>query len=127
MQKIKSVLLVDDDPASNYLAQLLFKRLAMVEHLSVAANGKEALDYVMEHLEQSSFPELILLDINMPLMDGFEFIEQFQRLPFYSRSRVVLLSSSVSFKDKEKAAHFQLAEFINKPLTREKLAKIIQN
>ncbi len=125
MEKVKSVLLVDDDPASNYLAQLLLKRLNTIEHISVAHNGKEALDYVIEQKAANSLPDLILLDINMPLMDGFEFMEQFQQLPYHTQSRVVLLSSSVSSRDTEKAAHYQLDAFINKPLTKEKLSKLM--
>lgn len=126
MQQIRSVLLVDDDPASNFLAQLLLRKLETVEHVSVAGNGKEALDFINENFGKSNFPDLILLDINMPLMDGFEFMEHFQQLPFNNLTRVVLLSSSVSSKDVQKAASYQVRDFINKPLTKEKLALIMQ-
>lgn len=126
MQQIKSVLLVDDDPASNFLARLLLRKLKTVEHVSVAENGKEALDYIIENSGKKSFPDLILLDINMPLMDGFEFMDHFQRLPFKNLTRVVLLSSSISSKDLQRAAAYKVEDFINKPLTKEKLALIMQ-
>lgn len=126
MQQINHVLLVDDDPASNFLAQLLLRKLGAVAHVSVAANGKEALDYISRQHGKSGFPDLILLDINMPLMDGFEFMDHFQQIPGHHLTRVVLLSSSVSSKDAQKAARYQFKGFINKPLTKEKLAHIIE-
>lgn len=126
MQQIRSVLVVDDDPASNFLTQLLLRKSGTVAHVAVAANGKEALDYVTEHRGKNGFPDLILLDINMPLMDGFEFLYHFQQLPYNHLTRVVLLSSSVSSKDAQKAAKYQVKDFINKPLTKEKLALIMK-
>lgn len=126
MQQIKSVLLVDDDPASNFLAQLLLRKLDKVLHVSVTANGKEALDYLREQHGKSSFPDLILLDINMPIMDGFEFMDHFQQLPLNQLPRVVILSSSVSPKDAQRAMDYRVNGFINKPLTKERLAQILQ-
>jgi len=126
MQQIKKVLLVDDDPTSTFLAQLLLRKLSTVEHVSVAANGKDALDYLIGSQEKGNLPDLILLDINMPLMDGFEFMDHFQQLPFHNAARVVLLSSSVSSKDLQKAADYHIRDFINKPLTKEKLSLLMQ-
>lgn len=127
MQQINKVLLVDDDPASNFLAQLLFRKIGTVSHVSVAANGKEALDFISKQHGKCGLPDLILLDINMPLMDGFEFMDHFQQLPGHHLTRVVLLSSSVSSRDAQKAAKYQFKGFINKPLTKEKLAHIIES
>lgn len=119
--------MVDDDPASNFLAQLLLRKHKTIEHVSVAGNGKEALDYIKESSGKNGFPDLILLDINMPLMDGFEFMDHFQQIPSNNVTRVVLLSSSVSSRDLQKAAAYKLNDFINKPLTKEKLAQIMQS
>lgn len=126
MQQIKSVLLVDDDPASNFLAQLLLRKLDMNVHVSVTANGKEALDYLREQRGKRNFPDLILLDINMPIMDGFEFMDHFLQLPLNQQPRVVMLSSSVSPKDAQRAVDYRVEDFINKPLTKEKLALLMQ-
>jgi CheY-like chemotaxis protein len=123
MRQIKSVLLVDDDPASNFISQLLLQKSGAVDQITIAGNGQEALDYILQ--QDNNYPDLILLDINMPQMDGFEFMEQFQQLPHASCSRVVVLSSSVSSKDLQTAASYKIKDFINKPLTKEKLANIM--
>lgn len=125
MQQVNSVLLVDDDPASSYLGQLLLKRLGTVEHITLKSNGKEALDFLKE-CGQDEIPDLILLDINMPMMDGFEFMEHFQLLPLVTPVRVVMLTSSVSAKDVQAAESFRIKDFINKPLTKEKLVQLIE-
>lgn len=127
MQQIKNVLLIDDDPASNYIAQLLLRKSGAVEEITVAANGQEALNYIMQHGSANGYPDLILLDINMPQMDGFEFMEHFQHLPFAASVRVVVLSSSVSSKDLKTASAYKIKDFVNKPLTKEKLAQLIEN
>jgi CheY-like chemotaxis protein len=124
MQKIKNVLLVDDDPASNFLTQLLLEDMDIVEQISVTTNGKEALDYVKAHCGQNTCPDLILLDINMPLMNGFEFLDHFQHLPVDHPIQVVMLTSSASPKDVEKAQSYKISDFVNKPLTEEKLQSI---
>jgi CheY-like chemotaxis protein len=126
MQQIKSVLLIDDDPASNYIAQLLLRKSGAVEEITVAANGQEALDYIVQQCNGNDYPNLILLDINMPQMDGFEFMEQFQQLPIAASIRVAVLSSSVSTKDLKTASDYKIKDFINKPLTKEKLAQLIK-
>lgn len=125
MQQANSVLLVDDDPASSYLGHFLLKKLGVFKHITLKSNGKEALDF-LKACEQDEFPDLILLDINMPLMDGFEFMENFQLLPLVVPARVVMLTSSVSEKDVQAAERFQIKDFINKPLTKEKLARLME-
>ena len=125
MPAFRKILLVDDDEASNFLTQLLLKKAGVTSEVNVTANGREALAFLQQCREGQS-PDLILLDINMPLMNGFEFLEQFQQLPVAAGTRVVLLSSSVSDKDLEAASRFRISEFINKPLTRERLQQLLQ-
>ena len=126
MQQIQSVLLIDDDPASNYIAQLLLRKSGAVKEITVAANGQEALEYIEQRCNGKGYPDLILLDINMPKMDGFEFMEHFQQLPCAASIRVVVLSSSVSTRDQQTATEYHIKDFINKPLTKEKLAQLIE-
>ena len=77
MDKYKKILLVDDDETSNFLNELLIKGMDIVEEVSIASNGQEALNYLEN--ESGSFPQLIFLDLNMPVMDGFEFLEAFEK------------------------------------------------
>ena len=127
MKKVKSILLVDDDSTSNFMAQLLLEDLNVAEHISTTLNGQEALDYIQIHCTVDTCPNLILLDINMPVMNGFEFLEHFQQLPVSNQIRVVMLTSSVYHKDMEKAKDYQINHYISKPLTTEKLQEIFSD
>lgn len=127
MKKLKSVLLVDDDSTSNFMAQLLLEDLNIAEQISTTLNGQEALDYIQIHCAAGNCPNLILLDINMPVMNGFEFLEYFRRLPVSSQIQVVMLTSSVYHKDLEKAKSYQINYYVSKPLTTEKLKEIFSD
>lgn len=127
MQKIKNILLVDDDPASNFLAQLLLEEFGFTEeNVVVKSNGKEAIDYILHECNSKEIPDLIFLDINMPVMDGFEFLDEFKTVPLLKAVKIVLLTSSVSARDYDKAKEYVLFDYINKPLTEEKLHKILE-
>jgi CheY-like chemotaxis protein len=126
MRKLNRILLVDDDDTTNFLHQYLFNNMKLVEHVDVALNGKEALDFI-EDYDLESLPDLILLDINMPYMDGFEFLDKYQQLDNERKVGITLmmLSTSVNPKDIEKSQHYpQQINFIDKPLTKEKITTI---
>jgi CheY-like chemotaxis protein len=127
MKKVKSILLVDDDSTSNFMAQLLLEDLNVAEHISTTLNGQEALDYIQTHSTADTCPNLILLDINMPVMNGFEFLEHFRQLPVSNHIQVVMLTSSVYHKDMEKAKSYQINYYVSKPLTTEKLQEIFSD
>lgn len=127
MEGLKIILLVDDDEASLYLNQRLLNRLGIEVEVLIARNGQEALDIMKKLCEQEQCPELILLDINMPVMDGFEFLEQLQNLADFHDSslKIVLLSSSIHHQDLAKAKKYPVMDYIEKPLTKEKLLKFL--
>lgn len=123
---IPYILLVDDDDDCNAFTIRILEKLNLGERVEVACDGVEALDL----LSQSSIlPNLILLDINMPRMNGWEFLEAFyQTYPSNTDQCVVIAMVSVSLNpdDQEKAKSKNLL-LINKPLTPEKLKKLIEN
>ncbi|HYG38358.1 MAG TPA: response regulator [Cytophagales bacterium] len=121
---MKKVLLVDDDPVANFLHEDLIKRCLMSE-VEVANNGMEALDKINAGLEIKSFPDLILLDINMPIMDGFEFLEAFDKIPEKPPVKIVILSSSISPRDISSAQKYNIEGYINKPLSFSKLQEAL--
>lgn len=122
MEKLSSVLLVDDDTTNNFLNQLLFNNLSLTDRLLLAENGEEALALLPE-LEG---PALILLDIKMPRMNGFEFLEAYQRLPASQQATVVVLTTSLDANDLARLTHLPVAHVATKPLTMEKLEMMLQ-
>ncbi len=134
MEKIKCILLVDDDPTTNFLNEELISDLEIAEQIHVAYNGQEALDFInlegkYQGLDRKDHarPNLIFLDINMPLMDGFEFLTHYEKLPKSKKADVVIvfLTTSDSQKDKLQAVSNNLIfEFIEKPLRKNELLKI---
>lgn len=129
MSKLSSILLVEDDHITNFLNERLLRKLDLAEDIKVALNGKEALKQIQEQvISHSGFPELILLDINMPVMDGFEFLQRFKELPYDKKEEVtiVVLTTSNNPNDLNKLNELGNSNFVNKPLTEEKLNVIIK-
>lgn len=125
------ILLVDDDQTTNYLNQLLLKRLAITDKLLVAQNGQEALQALQlyqQHPAESAEPVLVLLDVKMPVMDGFEFLDAYEQLPAAAKPEavIVMLTTSLHPQDLERMQQLNIAGFLNKPLTKEKVDGILQ-
>ncbi len=130
MNQISCTLLVDDDSINNFINQQLIEDLAVTQSLCLASNGLEALEYLKKNCEQDkACPDLILLDINMPVMDGFEFLEEFStlQLPNKEKIKVVMLTTSTSHKDAQRLKEFKIDGFINKPLTEAKILELVKN
>lgn len=132
MKKFKRILLVDDDDTSNLLTTMIISDMNIAEEVDIACNGEEALSHIINNCQsiqvQAKCPELILLDINMPVMDGFEFLEAYKsKMNLCNNIPVVMLSSSSNSKDYEKAQSFNVKGYIVKPLNEEKLQKVLAN
>lgn len=126
-RKLRSVLLVDDDFTSNLLSETIIKRLDITEDIAVADNGEDAFQYIKETCFSDRCPELILLDIHMPILNGFEFLEAYKLLKSFNNKIVLAILTSSSFeKDIEAAKDLGVDDFIIKPLTSEKLLDLIQ-
>lgn len=131
-KKFNKVLLVDDDDISNYLTEVLIQKLDFSGDIEVYKNGEEALNYIRECFHNQSenvCPELVILDINMPVMDGFEFLEEFEKLQKNNNRDipVVMLTTSNYNNDIQKAKKYKVAGFVNKPLTEEKFLEILNH
>jgi CheY-like chemotaxis protein len=130
MQKLSCALLVDDDQTTNYLNRLLISRLEITDKLLVALNGQEALELVKTHCRDATpdCPALILLDVKMPVMDGFQFLEAFDQLPLPEKDCIiiVMLTTSLHPQDVDRVQRLNIAGFLNKPLTKEKLNDVLK-
>ncbi|CAN5223273.1 response regulator [soil metagenome] len=131
-KRFNKVLLVDDDDISNYLTEVLIQKLNFSGDIEVYKNGEEALNYIrncMYHHDTLQCPELVILDINMPVMDGFEFLEEFEKLQRNNNIDipVVMLTTSNYNNDIQKAKKYKVAGFVNKPLTEEKFLEILNH
>jgi len=131
MKTLRSIMLVDDNDTSNFLNERLLKRMAITGQIKILSNGKQAFDYLEQLCNQFNpdadvKPELILLDINMPVLDGFEFLELYQTLDeqFRQDILVAILSTSNHPQDTSKANEFN-AYYIIKPLTIEKVETLL--
>jgi CheY-like chemotaxis protein len=131
MRKLNKILLVDDDSTSNFLTQMILEDLQVTDTIIVKKNGQEALDYIHDICikKGESCPELIFLDINMPIMDGFELLDEMNRLKQLRNdghhTTVVLLTTSNNPKDIEKAKTYNITHYIEKPLTEDSIRNLL--
>ncbi|CAD5268671.1 MULTISPECIES: response regulator [unclassified Imperialibacter] len=118
------IILVDDDEISNFLSISLIRKIDPEIEIIPFKNGKEALDYLKNEGLSKRKSNLILLDIRMPVMNGFEFLEEIRNtnLKIKDSMRVVMLSSSDNPRDLEKAKSFEVLGYINKPLKEESIS-----
>lgn len=129
MTKIECAVLIDDDSITNFLNEELIKELGVSEKVKVFEDGRGALNYINENcIKSNKCPELILLDINMPVMDGFEFLKVFNSLEFENKEdvKIIMLTTSSNSKDFEQAKKLSVKDYITKPLTPEKLMPVLQ-
>jgi CheY-like chemotaxis protein len=131
MHKLAKVLLVDDDATTNFLNTRLLIHLEVAEQLLVAQNGVEALrtlEQTYSALPDPAGPILVLLDLNMPVMNGLDFLETYQQHPLAQKCSlvIVMLTTSEHSRDLERIKALPLAvDILPKPLTREKVETIL--
>ena len=129
MPALPTILLVDDDYTVNFLNTKLLRHLDPAVEVLTALNGREALDLLRTHCQPRtpSCPALVLLDVKMPVMDGFEFLEAYQQLPAaqWEGVVVVMLTSSASPRDIARLQGLPVAGFLSKPLTEAKVAQVV--
>lgn len=133
--KLNSILLIDDDEGTNFINKRVIQKADIAEEVVTTYNGSEALDYLCNQGQFENpgkpFPQpmLILLDINMPIMDGWEFLDAYHKLHESQKSKIIIVMLTTSFNpdDSKRAGECtDISGFKNKPLTIDTLNDIIQ-
>lgn len=126
-----SVLLVDDDEINNFISIKLIKKALLNTEIMACLNGKFAIDqlYEIQRKDPAKLPDYILLDINMPIMNGWEFLDEYKRLNIdpSGKTKIYIISSSVFSNDINKARSYPLVkDFISKPLNVDKIVELFR-
>ena len=129
-RKLNCVLLVDDDEATNFYHQIIINEAGIADKISVAESGIEALEYLLrDDKENFPMPDLIFLDINMPAMNGWEFLEEYKKLMDELGKSVIvmMLTTSLNPDDRLRATSIpEISGFQNKPLKAETVQEIVK-
>ena len=134
MKSINCILLVDDDESDNFFHTLTIKEAEFCNQIKVVTDGRYALDYILNALKNDQpnefpKPDIIFLDINMPRMSGFDFLDEYIQLDerFTLDILIIMLTTSLSPYDMEKAMKYKVVkDYRNKPLTTEMLQEITE-
>jgi CheY-like chemotaxis protein len=128
--KYNAVMLIDDNEIDNLINQKIIESSSICNHIFTHTGGKSAIEFLKNAEKiaasgnKSLMPEVIFLDIDMPLMDGFQFLDEFENLSENIRNhcKIVMLTSSINSKDVKKSKRYtNVREYINKPLTKDSL------
>ena len=126
MKKCELVLLIDDNDLDNYVNKSVIEKLDIAYEIKVLKNGLEAINYLKTLLEVDRFPDLIFLDLNMPVVNGFEFLKQYNALKKTGNKeiKIVVLTSSSSDVDYSTAKSLGCSAYLEKPLTKAKISEV---
>ena len=128
METFKKVLLIDDDDIVNSINSVIIKHARFASEVETVNNVPNAIEFLNRAKTNDDVPEVIFLDLNMPDLDGWDFMEEYQKLEINGRAKVIMLTSSISVKDEERASSSQqIAAFISKPLSPELLENIYKS
>jgi CheY-like chemotaxis protein len=128
MNNVHCAMLIDDDAPTNFFHREVLLQAHFTKNILVFEQASLAIEYLLDQNREGALPEVIFLDLNMPGMDGWEFLEVYQEKvrPLYPKIRlIVMLTTSENPDTREKARKYDVLDtFMTKPLTDEKLNKL---
>ena len=127
MKEINLVCLIEDDPIHVFLSKKYIEMTGVIKNVLIYNNGKDAFDNLKAMFTSGQeLPELILLDLNMPIWDGWQFLEEFTKIPIDKVITIYILTSSLIKEDLENAEKYGLkGNYIVKPISLAKLKKVL--
>jgi len=127
MKTIKNICIIDDDPIYIFAVKRILELSELGENFIIYKNGEKAINGLTETLESGKdFPDLILLDINMPVMDGWQFLDQFVVLNPPKSTILFIASSSIDFVDLEKSKTYDIiSNYLLKPFSRKQILEMV--
>jgi CheY-like chemotaxis protein len=130
MKQLNCILLIDDDEPTNFLNKMTLEQSGCTRHIRIAQSGQAALEYLRGVPDNDCpRPDLIFLDINMPAMDGWEFLAQYQTLPAEKKADTVLIMLTTSLNPDDEKRTLQIPEvsgFENKPLNQSQMERLLK-
>ena len=130
-RKYRAVMLIDDNEIDNLINQKMIEAASITENIYTHTGAKSAIEFLknMEKMDvaEKVLPDVIFLDIDMPLMDGFQFLDEFENLSALTRkkSRIVMLTSSINPQDFNRSKKYNNVKmYLNKPLSHDSILKI---
>ncbi len=123
---LEKILCIDDDPITLMLCKMVITKASFSNEITTAKNGEEAIKYFdsLKTTDTNNKPQLIFLDLNMPVMDGWEFLDSFKTESYsqFHDTKVIILSSTINPEDLEKSKKYPMViDFLSKPISKEML------
>lgn len=122
-----NILVIDDDKSSLFLVQDLLSSMGLADKVTAVSSAQEAFDVLLRQLGTAQFPAYIILDIMMPNVNGFGFLDKLDNFPlaFHQKPKIILLSYYGNRAYQEQAAMYGVSAYLRKPLTKEKVLEVI--
>ncbi|MBL7847798.1 MAG: response regulator [Cyclobacteriaceae bacterium] len=127
-KRYRSVMLIDDNEIDNLINQKMVEAASITQHIYIHTGARSAIEFLrnIEKLEIADqvLPDIIFLDIDMPLMDGFQFLDEFEKLMTTTKQKckIVMLTSSINPQDVNRSKKYNSVKlYLNKPLTHESI------
>lgn len=129
MSKGIKLLVIDDDDINIFIMKKMVQKTGYETDMVSKANGQAAIDHLKQLIEDDQpLPDLILIDVNMPVLNGWEFLESYESLHIEKDIDMYMLSSSIYENDREKARTYRTVKgFICKPLSVEQVTQLLQD